>query len=897
MDGKRVLFPFAFHCTGMPIKACADKLAREMEEFGFPPKFPAVEQTVVEEKNELEEIMKDKSKAKKTKVAQKTGGAKYQWHIMQSLGLPDDEIKKFADPMYWLSYFPPHCKTDCQLMGLSADWRRGFITTDVNPYFDSFVRWQFRILKEAQYIDFGKRYTIYSPADKQPCMDHDRASGEGVGPQEYTLIKLKVLDPKPKIIAHLTKPVFLVAATLRPETMYGQTNCYLHPDIKYSAFYIGQNEEEVFVATARSARNMAYQDMTKEFGVIHFVEGLESFSGSELLGAPLKAPLSSYERVYALPMLTIKDDKGTGVVTSVPSDAPDDLAALNDLKKKKPLREKYGITDEMVLPFEPIPIIDIPGLGNLAAVHMVETLKITSQNDKDKLEEAKKQVYLKGFYDGIMLVGNYKGKSTAEVKPLIKNELIDSGEAAKYTEPEKKIMSRSGDECVVALCDQWYLKYGDPDWKAEARKALSKMGTYFDEVRTNLDRTIDWLHEYACSRSFGLGTKLPWDEQYLIESLSDSTIYNAYYTISHLVQGSVDGKQVGPIGIKPEQFNDDVWDYIFRLKPYDAGKMNGIEESKLAKLRAEFEYWYPVSMRSSGKDLVTNHLTYMIFNHVAIWKDRPEMWPLSFRANGHLLLNNEKMSKSTGNFMTLTEAVEKFSADAMRLTLADAGDGLEDANFSVDNAESNCVRLHNLYTWSKEVLKSIEDGELRSSKEETLPDKLFKNQMADLIRTAYKHYESTMYHDAVVTAFFSFTIARDSYRELCGGEKNMREDLVKEYIRNQILILSPICPHICEIIWSMLGNKTLIAAEQWPVVNEPDPVLLDISRHIEKFAHYCRTRQRDYLNPKSGKKPEPPKEAVVQYVTKYPAWQREVLTLLKQTYEVRYPILDFAYFY
>lgn len=44
---------------------------------------------------------------------------------------------------------------------------------------------------------YGKRYTIYSSRDGQPCMDHDRASGEGVGPQEYTLIKMKVLDPYP----------------------------------------------------------------------------------------------------------------------------------------------------------------------------------------------------------------------------------------------------------------------------------------------------------------------------------------------------------------------------------------------------------------------------------------------------------------------------------------------------------------------------------------------------------------------------------------------------------------------------------------------------------------------------------------------------------------------------
>ena len=71
-------------------------------------------------------------------------------------------------------------------------------------------------------------------------MDHDRSSGEGVAPQEYTLIKMKAASPYPVALAKLEgRQVFLVAATLRPETMYGQTNCWLHPDITYLAVEVG----------------------------------------------------------------------------------------------------------------------------------------------------------------------------------------------------------------------------------------------------------------------------------------------------------------------------------------------------------------------------------------------------------------------------------------------------------------------------------------------------------------------------------------------------------------------------------------------------------------------------------------------------------------------------------
>ena len=63
------------------------------------------------------------------------------------------------------------------------------------------------------------------------------------------------------------------------------------------------------------------------------------------------------------------------------------------------------------------------------------------------------------------------------------------------------------------------------------------MEFYNTETRNKFEKTLDWLNQWACSRSYGLGTRLPWDPQYLIESLSDSTIYMAYYTVAHLLQG------------------------------------------------------------------------------------------------------------------------------------------------------------------------------------------------------------------------------------------------------------------------------------------------------------------------------------------------------------------------
>ncbi len=229
---------------------------------------------------------------------------------------------------------------------------------------------------------------------------------------------------------------------------------------------------------------------------------------------------------------------------------------------------------------------------------------------------------------------------------------------------------------------------------------------------------MNWLKEWGCSRTYGLGTKIPWDEQFLIESLSDSTIYMAYYTISHLIQGmnNLNGKGPNPANIKPEQMTHEVFDYIFLKGEYPSEC--GISEGVLAEMRNEFEYWYPMDLRTSGKDLIPNHLTMSLYNHAAIWED-PEKMPRSFFCNGHIQVNGSKMSKNKGNFLTLRDCLDRFGADATRFTCADSGDSLDDSNFETLTANSAIMKLFVLEKWMIEEIKKIPEISNWSEQEPT----------------------------------------------------------------------------------------------------------------------------------------------------------------------------------
>ncbi|KAK3903430.1 leucyl-tRNA synthetase, class Ia, archaeal/eukaryotic cytosolic [Staphylotrichum tortipilum] len=908
-EGKNTLYPQGYHATGMPIKACADKLANEIAMFGQT--FAGYTESDANEpapaaapvQSRAREDVTKFTNVKKSKAALKTTKAKYQFQVMLSLGIPREEIHRFAD-----------ANSAAASIGGGIDRRRSFITADANGYYDSFVRWQMRRLRDLGKIRFGKRYTVYSPKDGQPCLDHDRSSGEGVLVQEYLALKCKVVRwsaPAQELVSASTSipgnaEMFMIPATLRPETMYGQTNLFVSQTITYGVFKVSKSV--FYVATSRAARNMAFQGIFPEWGTAPKVMEIK---GSDLIGTLIRAPLSAKETVYIIPMDTTKETKGTGLVTSVPSDSPDDYAMTQELSKKAPF---YGIDPDWICQ-DILPIIDTPEYGNTIAPALVKTLKINSPKDERQLAEAKELAYKTGFYQGTMVFGPFAGMPVQEAKNQVRQQLLDSGDAFVYCEPDGLVISRSGDECVAAFLDQWFLAYGlDEAWRDDTLAHLrgddgQRFNCFSTVTKHSLEQTFGWMREWSVTRQYGLGTELPWDPSQMVEGLSDSTIYMAYYTVAHFLRSNIYGNQPGIGGVSVEQMTDGVWDYIFALAD---GVESGVPKATLDAMRREFTY--------CGKDLVNNHLAFFLYIHQATWgKQAPSCLPRAIRLNGHLMLNGEKMSKNTGNFLILTSAVQKFGADATRIALADGGDGIDDANFEETTANAAILKLYELKRWIENVIQrprllgpEEEFGQVRTAEkletadaiQRTGPlgfwDSLFMNDMSVLIRQTVESYKLTNFKAALKSGFYDLTAARDSYRSATHSAAiGMHHDCVRFYAEAQALMLSIFAPHWVDYIWrEVLLKPTTIQHTPFPSPPPPLPTLLATSRYIKtttsRILTLLASHHKRHAKSKSKTTPTPQNQSPLPFdptkptlltlhvALSPPTWKSNLISLSKE---------------
>ncbi|WP_456452970.1 leucine--tRNA ligase, partial [Thermococcus sp.] len=607
MQGYNVLFPMAWHITGAPIVGIAERI--------------------------------------------KHRDPKTIWIYRDVYKVPEEILWTFEDPKNIVKYFMKTARETFIRAGFSVDWSREFHTTSLFPPFSKFIEWQFWTLKDKGLVVKGAHRVRWDPVVGTPLGDHDIMEGEDVQILDYVIIKF--------ILEENGEEVYMPAATLRPETVYGVTNMWLNPEATYVKAKVRRNgREETWIISKEAAYKLSFQDRE--------IEVIEEFRGERLIGKYVKNPVTGDE-VIILPAEFVDPDNATGVVMSVPAHAPFDHVAIEDLKKETEILLKYDIDPRVVEEISYISLIKLEGYGDFPAVEEAERLGVKSQRDVGKLEEATKNIYKAEYHKGVFKIEPYAGKPVQEAKDLIAKELLERGKAEiMYEFAEKPVISRFGNQAVIKIIhDQWFIDYGNPEWKEKAREALANMTVYPESRRNQFEAVIDWLDKKACARKVGLGTPLPWDPDWVIESLSDSTIYMAYYTISrHMNRLREEGR------LDPEKLDREFFDYLF-LEEFSGERERELEEKTgipaqvIHEMKEEFEYWYPLDWRCSAKDLIPNHLTFFIFNHTAIF--RKEHWPKGIAVNGFGTLEGTKMSKSKGNVLNFIDAIEENGADVVRL--------------------------------------------------------------------------------------------------------------------------------------------------------------------------------------------------------------------------------------
>ncbi|PCN50060.1 leucine--tRNA ligase [Candidatus Geothermarchaeota archaeon ex4572_27] len=731
--------------------------------------------------------------------------------------VPGELLPELRDPLKIARYFHEEIKQGMREMGYSIDWRREFTTID--PEFNRFIEWQFRKLRDRGFITRGSHPVGWCPNCQNPVGQHDTKGDVEPEIGKFTLIKFRLGD------------VALPAATLRPETVFGVTNLWLKPSSRYVRARV---DGELWLVSRECAEKLRFLGRRVE------VEG--EVDSSSLIGSKALNPATG-EAVPILPGEFVDLDSATGVVMSVPAHAPYDLVALRQVKGDP---SRWGLDPSIVEGLEPIPIIEAPGYGEVPAATVVDRLGISDQGDP-RLEEATRELYRVEFHSGTMRgnTGPYAGMPVSEARERVREDLARRGDADEmYELMNGPIYCRCGAKCVVKIFeDQWFINYGDPEWKRLAHECLNSMNIVPDELRQEFSNVLDWLKEKACARRSGLGTRLPWDRGWIIESLSDSTIYMAYYTVANVLKGR---------GVKAEQLTDEVFDYVFlgQGSPGEVSARSGIPVEVLEEMRGQFTYFYPLDSRHSGRDLVWNHLAFMIFNHVAIFPR--ELWPRQIVVNGSVLMEGKKMSKSMGNIIPLREAIKEYGADPLRLALLISAELLADADFSPSLARSMQDRLRRLYSFAKWV---VELGEPDGSSPLSVVDRWMLSRLQRHVKAATEAMDRVRVREACHIALYELDRDVQWYLRRVEGEVDRRRGAIARVLREvlsaQVRMLAPMTPHICEELWEMLGGEGFVSRAPWPSYDESkvdveaelsEGLVMSVVEDVENIVKVLRSR-------------------------------------------------------
>jgi len=581
---------------------------------------------------------------------------------------------------------------------------------------------------------------------------------------------------------------YLVAATLRPETIYGQTNLWINPEAIYVRVEVdGDN----WIMSREAADKLKYQ---KDDVILKEDVNILDFIGKKALAPGIE------KEIIILPAKFANPNVGSGIVTCVPSDAPYDYIALKTLQEDEKLCKKFKLDYQEIQNINLIPIIKTKGYGDYPAKEITTKKKITELDDP-KLEEATKEIYKAGFHTGIMTknCASYGGKTVEEAKELIKAKLLEENKADIFYDLSEEVICRCGSKVVIKrIDDQWFIRYSDQELTERSKEQTKEMTFMPKEYQDNMLSVLDWFNDRACARLGNwLGSKFPFDEKWTVEPISDSTLYPIYYIVSKYINNKT---------IKVNELTEEFFDYVFLGKKIEKDKIN----QKWEPIKEEFEYFYPLDLNLGGKEHKTVHFPVFLMNHVAILPEAK--WPRGIFVNWWITGKGSKISKSKGGAEPVPNAMKKYGVDAMRLYYAHIGNPHVDVVWTEETVFNYKNALEKIYHIIEEIKKL--NGKSK------IIDQWLISKINEHLKQINSSMEEYNLRELASTVYYSIYDDLRWYLRRGGENKKTIEHVISIWLK----IMNPLTPHLSEELNNNNNNnnnnnKQLISSSSWPEID------------------------------------------------------------------------------
>jgi leucyl-tRNA synthetase len=293
----------------------------------------------------------------------------------------------------------------------------------------------------------------------------------------------------------------------------------------------------------------------------------------------------------------------------------------------------------------------------------------------------------------------------------------------------------------------------------------------------------------------------------------------AFYTIAHHIKDN---------SLKHNQLTPEFFDYVFlgKGKPAEISDKTDIDVSLLRTMRDEFLYWYPNDQRHTAPSHISNHLSFAIFHHVAIFPKKH--WIQCISLNEHVNMEGGKMSKSKGNVIPLVEIPKKYGADVYRMYVISAAE----PGSLMDWRERDVPAVKNRLQQFMNIVKRFSDNEAKIFRKKDKPSKMTQwllSKVNSIVKDCSEFLENFRLRDYAIYSTSEMTRAVNRYLQ--------RADIPDEEVNGTmayvsdiwVRLVAPMTPHVSEELWSILKGEGFVSFAPWP---QADESLIDLS--IEK---------------------------------------------------------------